>query len=147
MKKTKTKPFTIDINAEGTLSAAKARTVETFVLGLDTHAATAHAFIVKQLGNKRGKTVTDFLEFHVEELAPKTLAKLLDKKSKSPKLEQLAAKLVLTRVGIYPQAKADGFAVLDYTFEGNTGKNRFTDQLLAVYMDAKGKVGHLSHES
>ncbi len=144
------KPFKIDINPERKLTAAKAAAVETFVLALETHASVAKAFIEKELGNKKDSTVKDFLAFHLEELPPKILAKLVAKTSKVPREQQLLAKLVLERVGIYPQEKGDGFAVLDFTFEGNRmlkGRRAITDQIIAVYLDAKGKVGHLSHES
>lgn len=144
------KPFKIDVNSEKPLPPAKAKAIETFVLALKTYAPLAHAFIEKQLTNKKDSTVKDFLEFHLDELPPKVLAKLVNKKSKLAPERQLLAKLVLERVGIYPQAKGDGFAVLDFTFEGNRmvkGRRAITDQILAVYLTAKGKPGHLSHES
>jgi hypothetical protein len=141
----------LDFNIEGTtLPLASAKAAETFVGSLAKYAAAAKTFIDNELGNKKDTTVKDFLAFHIEELPPKTLAKLLDKKSKLDDEHQLLGKLVLERVGLYPQTKGAGFAIFDFTFEGNhyvKGRRPITDQIIAVYLHAKGKVGHLSHES
>jgi len=141
----------LDLNIEGTtLPLARAQATEAFVSSLAASTSVAKAFIETDLGNKKDTTVKDFLDFHIEELPAKTLAKLLDRKSKLDKHRQLLAKLVLERVGLYPQTKGDGFAIFDFTFEGNRlvkGRRAITDQIIAVYLDANGKVGHLSHES
>ena len=136
----------IDLNIEGTaLPLAEAEAADAFVRSLGPYAARAKAFITTELGNKSDTTVKEFLDFHIEEVP-----ELLDPTHKLDPHAQLLAKLGLERVGLYPQDKGDGFAVLDFTFEGNhtvNGRRAITDQIIAVYFDANGTIGHLSHES
>jgi len=144
-------PIKLDLNLEPVaLTEANAKAINAFLADLASHVKKATLFVEKDLDNKQDPTVKDFIEFHVEELPPRALAKLLDLKSTQSKAKQLVGKLVVERVGIYPHAKGDGFAIFDLTFEGNKmvkGRRAITDQIIAVYLDAKGKIGHLSHES
>ncbi|CAN5268405.1 hypothetical protein BH11MYX1_BH11MYX1_12280 [soil metagenome] len=147
------RPIRLELSFSGpglASSAPQAKRLERFLGGLASHARRAKAFLVKDLGNKQDTTVQEFLEFHLEELPPKTLARLLDATSTLSKERQLLSKLVVERIGLDPDAKGDGFAIFDHTFEGNklvNGRRTITDQIIAVYLDAKGSVGHLAHES
>jgi Protein of unknown function (DUF2004) len=145
------RPIKLDLNFEPlALTEATAKAINAFLADLASHVTKAKLFVAKDLDNKKDATVKDFIAFHVEELPPNSLAKLLDLKSTMSKAKQLVGKLVVERVGIYPHARGDGFAIFDHTFEGNKmvkGRRAITDQIIAVYLDAKGKIGHLSHES
>lgn len=126
-----------------------AQAVAQFLADLTGHAAAATRFIEAELANEADGTVRDFLTFHLEELEPETLASLLQSGSEVAPERQLLAKLVVERIGLYPESEP-AFAVLDFTFEGNAmvnGRRAITDQIIAVYLDARGHFSHLSHES
>jgi hypothetical protein len=92
---------------------------------------------------KTGDTVQEYLQFHIEEMeGVDELDAFIDPSNTAlSKEEQLLAKLVLIRVGLYPDNE-DFFAIFDYSF----GKD-ITNHVIVVSLMDDGSLHHITWES
>lgn len=94
---------------------------------------------------KKGET-RDYITFYLEELFEEELQEIIDYNDKSiSKEKQLLNKLILIRVGLYPDNASTGYSVVfDYSIEI---EGEPCNQLLVVKTDIKGKLDHITWES
>ncbi|NBB28100.1 DUF2004 domain-containing protein [Cellulophaga sp. BC115SP] len=94
---------------------------------------------------KKGET-RDYITFYLEELFEEELQEIIDYNDKSiSKEKQLLNKLILIRVGLYPDNASIGYSVVfDYSIEI---EGEPCNQLLVVKTDIKGKLDHITWES
>ncbi|MDI9877101.1 DUF2004 domain-containing protein [Flectobacillus rivi] len=93
---------------------------------------------------KKGET-RDYITFYLEELFEEELQEIIDYNDKSiSKEKQLLNKLILIRVGLYPDNATGYSVVFDYSIEI---EGEPCNQLLVVKTDIKGKLDHITWES
>jgi len=86
-------------------------------------------------------SATHYLSHHEEVLPEETLQRLFGTKTPSAAdAEAMLSRLVLTRVGLYPESDAP--VLLDYSIDPHE-----TDYLLSVYFDSSGQAAYVSLES
>lgn len=99
-------------------------------------------YIQDDYNNVDGDITKGYIGFHLNELDKDQLASLIDMDVDIvEKGEALLNKLYLYRVGFYPECK-EHFAVFDYTI----GKD-FTDYIVVINVDIKGKIHCMTQES
>jgi len=87
-------------------------------------------------------SATLYLSHHEDVLAPETLQRLFGTEAPSAEsAEAMLARLVLVRVGLYPESD-DARVLLDYSIDPDA-----TDYLLCVSFDAGGQPSDVSMES
>ncbi len=141
------RPVTVDVNFKShKITPEKMAQVERFAGNLnDFDEQNQRALFANFNCQKRGEdySVKEYLEFHLEECAPEELAKLIDFKDKNTApIKQLLAKLLLVRVGLYPEAEEDSFAVFDYSIG-----REIADGLIVIYTFENGKISLMTSES
>lgn len=123
------------LSDDAAFAAALARLDDTDALDARARAAIAATFTDPDDG-----TVRDFLDFHLEELEPEVLARLVGVEV-PPDRATLLASIALLGFAIHPRANGAEI-VVDY----GVGRD-VSDQVLAVAFEPSGAVRRVSHES
>lgn len=139
------KYISLDINFAKTSIAKNAMdTIKYFIENINDFDKQNKGYINIDFNDENGKTVKEYVGFHVEELGDEFLEQIGIDSNEMDKEQQFLTKLHLTRVGLYPDGKYNTsyFAVFDYTVNKD-----LTDELIVVNTDDKGNLYHLSWES
>lgn len=94
---------------------------------------------------KDGGEAKEYIDFYLEELDAEELEEIIGDEV-GDKSKQLLGKLILIRVGLYPEVKSnsDYFGVFDYSIEID---GEISNQLLVVKTNEKGELDHITWES
>lgn len=136
----------IDLNFENkNLSDEQAININKFLSNISAFDIQNKIEIEKDF-NDDGES-KDYIDFYLDELDEEELRGIIDSENKdNSKEEQLLSKLILIRVGLYPDGKfdTDYFGVFDYSIEID---GEPCNQLLVVKTNKTGDLDHITWES
>ncbi|PWS27016.1 hypothetical protein DHW03_13435 [Pedobacter yonginense] len=116
--------------------------VKHFIENIDRFDKLNKTYILNDYNDEDADTVKFYLEHHLEEIGKDELSKLINFDATTTKPEQqLLTKLILVRVGLYPE-NADNFAIFDYSIG-----REITDYLVVIITNEKGELVNMTMES
>lgn len=139
------KPVSIDLNFENSsIDEEKLNTAKKFLQNIPEWLSKNRQYIQDNIGDEDDDTVNEYATFLVEELEPEIVADLIDVKADPDTVvKQVAEKLHLVRIGLYPDRSEDGpFAIFDYTIG-----REIVDNLIVLNTDENGELEYISMES
>lgn len=137
------KEIQIDLNFENkTIGIKRLDMVGRFLEKLNEFDEKNKKYMEQDYKDEEGDTVRTYIEHHLQEIDKDELNELVDFDNKLIEpATQLMEKLQLVRVGLYPDAE-DQFATFDYSIG-----EEFTNYLVVINIDAKGKLDYMTMES
>ncbi|MFT3934113.1 MAG: DUF2004 domain-containing protein [Chitinophagaceae bacterium] len=136
----------LDLNFENkSISEAQANNLRIFLDRISAFEIQNKSSINENFAD--GGEAADYINFYLDELDEKELGEIIDyTNEEKSKEEQLLDKLILIRVGLYPDGKygADYYGVFDYSIEID---GEPCNQLLVVKTKENGDLDHITWES
>lgn len=133
----------IDLNFD-TINADKSKmeSIKYILENIEKFNKQNKIYIDNDFNDKKGKIVKSYLKHHLEQLNEEELDILIDKNENliSP-IEQLLNKLILVRIGLYPDN--DNYIT---TFDYSIGKE-ITQYLVVITTDKDGNLNYIEMES
>jgi hypothetical protein len=120
--------------------------IANFLSGLEELDKQNHLAIAEDFVNRQYETF-DYIQFYLQELDEKELAKIVGKENDKTLIEKrLLQKLRLAHLALYPARNADSshFAIFDYTIDID---GQPCNQVLAIQMDKDGTCIAMDWES
>ncbi|MDF2189110.1 DUF2004 domain-containing protein [Paraflavitalea sp. CAU 1676] len=133
----------LDLNFESnTIEPTQLEKVKQFLSKLDQFDKDCRKEIREDYDDEDADTVREYIDFHLENIEVKDLARALNMDAKAvEQKEPLVEKLQLVRLGLYPDSE-DEYAIFDYSF----GRG-ITDHLVVLWKDEEGTLTEIGMES
>lgn len=136
----------LDLNFENkNISEVDAENIKKFLNNIADYDIQNKTEITKDFDNEG--EAKDYINFYFDEFDDEELSGIINYQNlNKPKEEQLLSKLILIRIGLYPDGKYDTeyYAVFDYSIEID---GEPCNQLLVVKTNDNGDLDHITWES